>query len=222
MHCETPIFLHKSYFTILTPSFNSLHWAIQVSLSWSRELFEFVFCFTSHCFVEKYQQTTTTLGYGDVSAELYSGTRAQRVFLIFYLIIATGFVAKALGILASLGTDVNDMRRKAAWERRSISQAMINEIDADGDGQIDEYEYVIASLVQLRTVELGDVTEIMDKFRKLAKGGKTLHIGLQDNNEDGDDDGTEAGDSDDESGDDGDESGDDGDESDDDEGDDSV
>jgi len=124
-------------------------------------------------------QTTTTLGYGDVSAELYSGTRAQRIFLIFYLIVATAFVAKALGILASLGGDVDHMRRKAAWSRRGISQALITEIDADGDGEIDEYEYVIASLVQLRTVELGDVTEIMDKFRKLSKGGNTINLGLQ-------------------------------------------
>lgn len=85
-------------------------------------------------------------------------------------------MAKTLGILASIDDDVNAMRRLAAWERRDVSQAMIIEIDADGDGEIDEYEYVVASLVQLRKVDMDDVASIMHKFRKLSKGkDKIVH-----------------------------------------------
>jgi len=118
-------------------------------------------------------QTTTTIGYGDLDSSLVSDSDWQKIFLTFYLIFSTAFVAQAFGLLKSLNEDVEEARLRFAWERRNVSKALIAEIAADDD-VVDQYEFVLASLVQLKKASTEDIEEIMTKFRALTKGADTL------------------------------------------------
>uniref|UniRef100_A0A7S4RY40 Potassium channel domain-containing protein n=1 Tax=Ditylum brightwellii TaxID=49249 RepID=A0A7S4RY40_9STRA len=122
-------------------------------------------------------QTTTTIGYGDIDIPF-----GLRYFQIFYLVIATYFVGNALGRAGNIKEEILDVRRQHAWRRREISKGMIQEMQAPGlhseNCQVDQYEFVVASLVTLGKVTADDITPIMDKFRKLA--GKKGYIELED------------------------------------------
>lgn len=109
-----------------------------------------------------------------MDASLVSESRGQKIFLIFYLILSTAFVGQAFGLLRTLRDDIEDTRRKFAWGRRNVSKALIKEIVADDDDQVDQYEFVVASLVQLNKASAEDIKEIMNKFRSLANGAETL------------------------------------------------
>ena len=45
---------------------------------------------------------------------------------------------------------------------------LINDMEGDGDQQLDEYEFLIGSLLSLELIQREDVEKIMDKFRDLA------------------------------------------------------
>mmetsp|Transcript_13755 Transcript_13755/g.23418 ORF Transcript_13755/g.23418 Transcript_13755/m.23418 type:complete len:235 (-) Transcript_13755:219-923(-) len=109
-------------------------------------------------------QTTTTIGYGDltVGADF-------RWFQLFYLIVSTYFVGNALTGFATLSKTIDDVRRRTAWKRREVSKAMIDEMQADDhDDKIDQFEFTVASLLQLGKIDPDDVRLIMDKFRQLC------------------------------------------------------
>jgi hypothetical protein len=55
-------------------------------------------------------------------------------------------------------------------------KSLISEIAADDatGGQVDEFEFVVASLLQLKKASSEDVQDIMNKFRTLSKGEETL------------------------------------------------
>jgi hypothetical protein len=58
-----------------------------------------------------------------------------------------------------------------------MSKSLISEIAADGaTGQVDEFEFVVASLLQLKKASSQDVQDIMNKFRALSKGEETLSV----------------------------------------------
>lgn len=44
----------------------------------------------------------------------------------------------------------------------------INEIDEEEDDQIDQYQFLLGSLLMLNKIEMRDIEPIMDKFRELA------------------------------------------------------
>ena len=109
-------------------------------------------------------QTTTTIGYGDLSMPFH-----LRFFQIFYLILSTYYVGNAIGGLAGLPAQMEEIRRKTAWERREVSKGMIDEMQGyRHDDKIDQYEFAIASLLTLGKVTADDLGPIMDKFRQLS------------------------------------------------------
>lgn len=92
-----------------------------------------------------------------------------RWFQIIYLILSTYFVGNTLGGLASLKDEIHEIKAYAAWDRRELSKGLIDELQPyDHDDKIDQYEFVLASLVTLGKVGYSDVVPIMDKFRSLA------------------------------------------------------
>jgi hypothetical protein len=110
-------------------------------------------------------QTTTTIGYGDLNQPF-----SMRWFQIFYLILSTYFVGSTLGGLASLQTEIEEVRRKTAWGRRENSRSLIDEMQPeDNNDKIDQYEFLVASLCQLGKISAGDVEPIMDKVRSKWK-----------------------------------------------------
>jgi hypothetical protein len=74
-----------------------------------------------------------------------------------------------LGGLANLKHEIHEIQQHSAWNRRELSKGLIDELQPyDHDDKIDQYEFVVASLVILGKVSYGDVVPIMDKFRSLA------------------------------------------------------
>lgn len=92
-----------------------------------------------------------------------------RYFKIVYLIFATVLVGNALGKLASLKVDLAEVRREHAWSRRKVTKRLIDEMQAyDHDDKVDQYEFLVASLVTLGKVSSDDIRPVMEKFKKMA------------------------------------------------------
>lgn len=110
-------------------------------------------------------QTTTTIGYGDLSMPHY-----MRWFQIFYLTLGAYFTGNALGRFGTMKDELEEIRRYHAWERREINKHMMHYLASTEDPtRVDQYEFVIASLMNLGKIKVSDVEPIMDKFRTLAK-----------------------------------------------------
>ena len=87
-----------------------------------------------------------------------------RWFQIFYLIVSTFFVGQTLGGLASLQRELDDVRTMTAWKRRELSKGLIDELQPeDHDDKVDQYEFVVASLVTLKKLSYDDIRPIMNK-----------------------------------------------------------
>jgi hypothetical protein len=70
------------------------------------------------------------------------------------------------------------------WERRKVTRRFIDELQAyEHDDNVDQFEFLVASLLMLNKISSADVTPIMDKFRELA-GGKGFINALDDAEED--------------------------------------
>ena len=96
----------------------------------------------------------------------------MRWFQIFYLILSTAFVGNTLGGLASLRGEVEEVRRKTAWERRKVSRSLIDEMQPEeNDARIDQYEFLVASLLQLGKISSDDV-EVSRSLRVSARSRK--------------------------------------------------
>ncbi|CAB9527098.1 Two pore potassium channel [Seminavis robusta] len=110
-------------------------------------------------------QTSTTVGYGDLSMPEY-----MRPFQIIYLSLSTYLTGSALGRLASLKEEIEAIRRHHAFERREVNKHMMHYLaSTDDPTRVDQYEFVIASLLNLGKIDAGDIEPIMDKFRSLAR-----------------------------------------------------
>lgn len=108
-------------------------------------------------------QTTTTIGYGDLDMPF-----ELRWFNAFFAIIGTTFAASLLSSLADLKSEMKSMRTLYVWENREVSLRLIADMESVGDNQLDEYEFLLASLITLGKIEREDVTKIMNKFQQLA------------------------------------------------------
>lgn len=127
-------------------------------------------------------QTTTTIGYGDLSMPF-----SLRWFQIIYLMVATYFVGSALGKLASLKQELIDTARFYAWDRQGVSKGMITNMQAyEHDDKVDQYEYALASLIGLGKVTSEDLRPIMDKYRTLAGENGYIELSTMKEEEEGD------------------------------------
>lgn len=103
-------------------------------------------------------------GYGDVKLPW-----DFRWFQVVYLVISTYFVGSAIGRLGNLKLELEELRLYYAWERREVSKAMIDDMKARShDDKLDQYEFVVASLLTMRKISPKEVERIMDKYRTLA------------------------------------------------------
>uniref|UniRef100_A0A7S4KC64 Potassium channel domain-containing protein n=1 Tax=Odontella aurita TaxID=265563 RepID=A0A7S4KC64_9STRA len=118
-------------------------------------------------------QTTTTIGYGDMYMSF-----EMRWFQIFYLVGGTMFVGYALGKLGSLRDELSQMKREYAWERRETDRAMVEQMQggAEHDGRVDQYEFVLASLLMMNKIDASEVTSIMDKYRDLVSDSGFIEL----------------------------------------------
>jgi hypothetical protein len=107
-------------------------------------------------------QTTTTVGYGDLDMPF-----DFRWFQVIYLTVGTYFVGNALGKLANLKQELDETRSLYAWKRRIVSKGMIMDMNTNDD-IVDQYEFLVSSLLSLGKISSNDVGPIMDRFRTLA------------------------------------------------------
>lgn len=85
------------------------------------------------------------------------------------MILSTYFVGQTLGQLASLKLELQDVRTITAWKRRELSKGLIDELQPEEhDDKVDQYEFVVASLVQLNKLTYEDIQPIMNKYRELC------------------------------------------------------
>eukprot|EP00538_Stauroneis_constricta_P002551 CAMPEP_0119546000 /NCGR_PEP_ID=MMETSP1352-20130426/588_1 /TAXON_ID=265584 /ORGANISM="Stauroneis constricta, Strain CCMP1120" /LENGTH=507 /DNA_ID=CAMNT_0007590649 /DNA_START=82 /DNA_END=1605 /DNA_ORIENTATION=+ len=109
-------------------------------------------------------QTTTTIGYGDLSMPV-----DMRWFQIFYTTLGTVLVGSVFGGIASLSQELQDLKRFYAWKRREVSKRLLEDMQGENDdGKIDQYEFLVGSLLVLNKLERSDIDQIMDRFRELA------------------------------------------------------
>lgn len=103
----------------------------------------------------------------------------QRFFQVFYLILSTYFAGTAISGLSGLKAELEQIRRETAWERREVNKTLGTELrETECDGKIDQYEFLLASLVQLGKIGSEDVIPIMDKFRSLASDDGFIDVGF--------------------------------------------
>uniref|UniRef100_A0A7S1D5Z9 Uncharacterized protein n=1 Tax=Cyclophora tenuis TaxID=216820 RepID=A0A7S1D5Z9_CYCTE len=101
--------------------------------------------------------------------------------------MSTYFVGNALTGFATLQSQIDEIRRRAAWQRREVSKAMIDEMQADEhDDKIDQFEFTVASLLQLGKIDEEDTTLIMTKYRDLCdeEGFIQVHSNRKDQHND--------------------------------------
>jgi hypothetical protein len=104
-----------------------------------------------------------------------------RWFQIFYLLLSTYSAGDALGRIAALPDKITRVRAEYAWERREVSKGMIEDWQAaDHDDKIDQYEFMVASLLVLGKIDSDDVKLVMDKFRALADPNGYISLAKQD------------------------------------------
>ena len=95
-----------------------------------------------------------------------------RWFNIFYTTLGAALVGGIFAGLANLHVELNDTRRLHAWKRREVSKRLIEDMKGGNsiDDKIDQYEFMIGSLLVLNKIQKSDVAQIMDQFRQLADG----------------------------------------------------
>lgn len=127
-------------------------------------------------------QTTTTIGYGD-----YTIPYTMRWFQIFYLMLSTFFVGQLLGRLGGLKSTLEEQRRFHAWEKLDVNKHMMYYFSgSDNPVKVDQYEFVLASLLNLGKISPADIEPITDKFKLLVKdSGHDSYIRISDVPEEG-------------------------------------
>jgi hypothetical protein len=83
------------------------------------------------------------------------------------------------GSMTDLGNEVEEMRKFFAWKRREVSKILIEDMEGTegGDERIDQYEFMVGSLLMLNKITTNDVEQIMDKFRELS--GEKGYIAME-------------------------------------------
>ena len=77
-------------------------------------------------------------------------------------------LANILGRVANLKSELREYAILVAWKRRQVSKRLIQDMEGDNDGTVDQYEFLVASLVTLEMVSHNQIREIMVKFKELA------------------------------------------------------
>ena len=101
-----------------------------------------------------------------------------RWFNIFFALIGTALLANILGKVANLKTELKEHATLVAWKRREVSKRLIQDMEGNDDGTVDQYEFVVASLITLDIVSKEQISQIMDKFKVLA--GNDLKLNEED------------------------------------------
>jgi len=104
--------------------------------------------------------TSTSVGFGDLET-----SEDTRNFQIGFMIIAVMVVANGFGTLVEVIGIVGKIQRIEKFCSRGVTKELILEIDEDGSGEIDRFEFLTYMLVNMGKIELDDVEQVMALFK---------------------------------------------------------
>jgi len=110
--------------------------------------------------------SSTAIGYGDIP-----NSKATRIFCIFFLPIAVLAFARCSAQLVFLVLKMETIKRISHFIANGVTPEMIKEMDADGRGYVDKFEFVTYMLVAQDKVDMDDVRAMVDLFRILDRNG---------------------------------------------------
>jgi len=111
--------------------------------------------------------TASTTGYGDVVPTSPAG----KGFAVVFLLLASLGFARTVGDWVEWRLGVQQARLRQQLLADRMSRSAFAEADEDGDGQIDEMEYLAAVLVGLGKTTREDVAIIRRRFAELDSDG---------------------------------------------------
>jgi len=111
--------------------------------------------------------TASTTGYGDVVPTSPAG----KAFAVVFLLVASLGFARTVGDWVEWRLGVQQARLRQQLLADRMSRSAFAEADEDGDGQIDEMEYLTAVLVGLGKTTREDVAIIRRRFAELDSDG---------------------------------------------------
>ena len=104
--------------------------------------------------------TSTSVGFGDLET-----SDATRNFQIGFMILAVLIVANGFGTLVEVIGIVGKIHRIEKFCSRGVTADLIVEIDEDGSGDVDRFEFLTYMLVNMGKIEIEDVEQVMELFK---------------------------------------------------------
>jgi len=111
--------------------------------------------------------TCTTVGYG---SPVISDSVPTRVCTMLFILVSVPSFAYFIGQLGEAHLQARSLKREAEALSRTLSPAMLMDLDADGDG-VDKVEFLCAMLMALNKVSAHDLWKILDQFDRLDHDG---------------------------------------------------
>ena len=103
--------------------------------------------------------TSSSVGLGDIKT-----SDATRTFNACYMVLAVGSVAYGLGKLVEVMCNIGKVRKIEKFCARGVTNELITEIDASGDGAVSRLEFASYMLVASGKLNQGDLDDVMALF----------------------------------------------------------
>ena len=111
--------------------------------------------------------TLSTVGFGDLSP-----TKDEtRILMTIYILFAVTIFASTVGKLMSVCLDWYSEHRLSKLFEHGLTESLIEELELDGDGSIERYEFVAYMLAEMGKVSTDDIERIMVLFNELDADG---------------------------------------------------
>jgi len=118
----------------------------------------------------------STVGYGDFAPKNnYTKVIASILALVGTVIFVNGLSSLSSPLLASLERERLARKLKKLTGKHKVEK--LAELDEDGDGQVDELEFVSAMLIKLGKVSDDEIQELRTEYRKLHLKERKLSSG---------------------------------------------
>lgn len=109
--------------------------------------------------------TSTTVGFGDVTPQLWYVRLACVVLLPFSVAV----LGECLGRIASVYLSRHNATVQQNFLTKSMTLCDLEQMDGNADGVVDKNEFLSFMLVALQKVDAQDIEDIMATFEKLDR-----------------------------------------------------
>ena len=109
--------------------------------------------------------TMSSVGYGDIAIK----HQATRMFVSIYALIGVACTGWSLGQFAAIAMQAEEKRQIKRVVKRGVTEAMIEEMDVTGDGEVDKMEFLCFMLVSRGRDKDGSLETILRCWRFLLR-----------------------------------------------------